>query len=49
MNMTDPIVAAALRPEPWEIHLVEASLAVGVVLAALAWRRLAAGSGPERD
>ncbi|HVZ64089.1 MAG TPA: TerC family protein [Lacunisphaera sp.] len=39
MIMTDRLVAEALHPSPWLVHIVEWSLAAGVVVVALAWQR----------
>ncbi|MBI2814646.1 MAG: TerC family protein [Opitutae bacterium] len=40
MIMTDRLVTEAFHPEPWLIQAVEGLLALGVILAALAWRRV---------
>ena len=40
MIMTDRLTERVLHPAPWLVHTVEAVLAAGVILAALAWRRL---------
>ena len=40
MIMTDRLIADTFHPEPWLIHAVEGMLALGVILAALAWRRV---------
>jgi YjbE family integral membrane protein len=40
MIMTDRLTAGLLHPEPWLVRTVEAALAAGVILAALAWQRL---------
>jgi YjbE family integral membrane protein len=39
MIMTDRLVAATLQPTPWLVHAVEGTLALGVILVALAWQR----------
>lgn len=39
MIMTDRLVADTLHPSAWLVHVVEWSLAAGVVLTALAWQR----------
>ncbi len=39
MIMTDRLTDSLLHPAPWLVHTVEAALAVGVILVALAWQR----------
>jgi len=41
MIMTDRLVEEMFHPAPWLVHAVEGMLALGVILVALAWRRLA--------
>ena len=43
MIMTDRLIAETFHPAPWVIHTVEASLALGVILAAKVWRRSRSG------
>jgi YjbE family integral membrane protein len=40
MIMTDRLVVEALHPEPWLVHAVQGLLALGVILVALAWKRM---------
>ena len=40
MIMTDRLTEGMFHPEPWLVHTVEGSLALGVILVALAWRRV---------
>jgi len=40
MIMTDRLVAERFHPEPWLVHTVEATLACGVILAAMVLRKL---------
>ncbi|MES1195079.1 MAG: TerC family protein, partial [Opitutus sp.] len=44
--MTDRLVADHLNPATWLVHGVEAALAVGVILAAMAWQRYARKNAP---
>ena len=47
MIMTDRLIAETFHPEPWLVHAVEITLALGVILVALAFRRIKRkGSGP---
>jgi YjbE family integral membrane protein len=39
MIMTDRLIEERFQPKPWLVHAVEALLAIGVILVALAWRR----------
>jgi YjbE family integral membrane protein len=39
MIMTDRLMAESLRPAPWLVHTVEGTLALAVILVALAWQR----------
>ena len=52
MIMTDRLVAENLHPDPWLVHAVQGMLAIGVILAALGWkrwqRRRAAGDAAQR-
>ena len=40
MIMADNFTVGLLHPAPWLVHTVQAGLAAGVILAALAWQRL---------
>jgi YjbE family integral membrane protein len=40
MIMTDRLITETFHPASWLVHTVEGLLAVGVILAALAWRRV---------
>ncbi len=40
MIMTDRLIVATFNPAPWLIYAVEGLLALGVILVALAWRRV---------
>jgi YjbE family integral membrane protein len=46
MIMTDRLVTELFAPAPWLVHAVEGLLALGVILVALAWRRV---RRPARD
>ncbi len=40
MIMTDRLTEDMFHPAPWLVHAVEGMLAIGVILVALAWRRV---------
>ena len=40
MIMTDRLTEEMFHPAPWLVHAVEGMLALGVILVALAWRRV---------
>ena len=40
MIMTDRLTEEMFHPAPWLVHAVEGMLAIGVILVALAWRRV---------
>jgi YjbE family integral membrane protein len=40
MIMTDRLVTEMFHPAPWLVHAVEGMLALGVILVALAWRKV---------
>ena len=40
MIMTDRLTEEVFHPAPWLVHAVEGMLAIGVILLALAWRRV---------
>jgi len=40
MIMTDRLTEEMFHPQPWLVHAVEGMLALGVILVALAWRRV---------
>jgi putative exporter of polyketide antibiotics len=37
--MTDRLIAVTFAPEPWLVHLVEVTMAAGVIAVALLLRR----------